>query len=132
MPKEPALEEETSEEDIVRTFMRVVFECSKLLCDHCARNGGARTNSKDVFEFLNKVRQNPSMLIPLIEQDLTYFDGSMYKVPGEIPMTTREGPGHGLARGHRVPQNTAVQACSCMERPTGKGGRLACQGPERF
>ena len=61
------MEEETSEEDIVRTFMRVVFECSKLLCDHCARNGGARTNSKDVFEFLNKVRQNPSMLIPLIE-----------------------------------------------------------------
>jgi hypothetical protein len=28
-----------------------------------------------------------------MQQDLTYFDGSMYKVPGKIPMCTQEGPG---------------------------------------
>jgi uncharacterized protein YkwD len=48
--------------------------------------------SREVWRFQNEVRQNPSVLIPLIQQDLRYFQGNTIYAPGQPGLNTDEGP----------------------------------------
>lgn len=40
------------------------------------------TLAKEVFEFQNKVRQNPSLMIPVLENRLKYFKDKILHMPG--------------------------------------------------
>ncbi|KAM3127860.1 hypothetical protein pb186bvf_020050 [Paramecium bursaria] len=49
--------------------------------------------SKDAFEFLNVIRQDPKAAIPKLEKLLTYFKGKVLNIPGkECGLMTNEGP----------------------------------------
>jgi uncharacterized protein YkwD len=48
--------------------------------------------SYEVWKFQNAVRQNPAILLPLLEQDLKNFRGSTIWTPGEPGLLTQEGP----------------------------------------
>ena len=45
----------------------------------------------DIFEWHNKIRANPQLLIPAIESDIAHFEGDIIYHEGEIPFKTREG-----------------------------------------
>ena len=47
---------------------------------------------KDFFAALNAVRTNPKSLIPDLRKTLKYFKGNTIWVPGQIGMSTQEGP----------------------------------------
>ncbi|CAD8085449.1 unnamed protein product [Paramecium sonneborni] len=48
--------------------------------------------SKEAFEYLNKLRQNPQIAIPKLQEHLKLFKGNILYKPGEIPLQTNEGP----------------------------------------
>ncbi|CAD8171141.1 unnamed protein product [Paramecium pentaurelia] len=48
--------------------------------------------SKEAFEYLNKLRQNPQIAIPKLQEHLKLFKGNVVYKPGEIPLQTNEGP----------------------------------------
>ena len=48
--------------------------------------------SKEVWKFQNEVRQNPKILIPLLEDDIKYFVGKSIYAPGQQGIITNEGP----------------------------------------
>jgi hypothetical protein len=52
----------------------------------------SRELSREVWKFQNEVRQNPKVLIPLLEEDLKYFQGKSIWAPGQPGMATEEGP----------------------------------------
>lgn len=47
--------------------------------------------AKEVFEYHNKLRANPQMIIPLLEQRLACFKGNILHLPGCQAVTTKEG-----------------------------------------
>lgn len=49
------------------------------------------TIEKDFLNELNKVRQNPQSIIPVLEKLLTQFSGNILKRQGEVPLQTNEG-----------------------------------------
>ena len=48
--------------------------------------------SQEAFEYLNKLRQNPKLAIPKLQEHLKLFKGNILYKPGEIPLQTNEGP----------------------------------------
>ncbi|CAK82989.1 unnamed protein product (macronuclear) [Paramecium tetraurelia] len=48
--------------------------------------------SQEAFEYLNKLRQNPKLAIPKLQEHLKLFKGNVLQKPGEIPLQTNEGP----------------------------------------
>ncbi|CAD8077000.1 unnamed protein product [Paramecium primaurelia] len=48
--------------------------------------------SKEAFEYLNKLRQNPQIAISKLQEQLKLFKGNIVYKPGEIPLQTNEGP----------------------------------------
>ncbi|CAD8082988.1 unnamed protein product [Paramecium sonneborni] len=48
--------------------------------------------SKEAFEYLNKMRQNPQIAIPKLQERLKLFKGNVVHKPGETPLQTNEGP----------------------------------------
>jgi len=53
----------------------------------------SKSLAREVGRFLNNVRKDPKILIPIIEDDLQYFEGDTMWKPNEIGMRTNEGPG---------------------------------------
>ncbi|CAD8125984.1 unnamed protein product [Paramecium sonneborni] len=47
--------------------------------------------SKEAFEYLNKVRKDPKIAIPKLQELLQYFKGKTLYKPGEIAIITNEG-----------------------------------------
>lgn len=47
--------------------------------------------AKEVFHAQNKIRKMPQSFIPLLEEKLTQFQGTILCVPGRIPLITSEG-----------------------------------------
>jgi len=47
---------------------------------------------KDVFEAQNKARTNPASFIPKVQETLKFFKGNTIWRPGQIGLTTNEGP----------------------------------------
>jgi uncharacterized protein YkwD len=47
---------------------------------------------EEVLVWHNKLRTDPQSFIPLLEDHLAHFQGNLYKYPGEIPVSTTEGP----------------------------------------
>ncbi|CAK63551.1 unnamed protein product (macronuclear) [Paramecium tetraurelia] len=46
---------------------------------------------KDAFDYLNQVRQNPTLPIPKLQELMKLFKGNVLYKPGEIPLQTNEG-----------------------------------------
>lgn len=45
----------------------------------------------EVFETQNRLRRDPKSFVPKLKSKLQYFEGSKYKVPGQITIVTSEG-----------------------------------------
>lgn len=65
-----------------------------------------------VHEAQNRLRKDPQSFIPILEARLKYFEGSLYKAPGKIPLRTNEGP-------------AAVKECIEVLRKTKPLGEMA-------
>lgn len=46
---------------------------------------------RDIFELHNKLRTNPKMLIPDLQEMLGQFDDYLLKRPGKVTLKTKEG-----------------------------------------
>mmetsp|Transcript_40105 Transcript_40105/g.45825 ORF Transcript_40105/g.45825 Transcript_40105/m.45825 type:complete len:418 (+) Transcript_40105:24-1277(+) len=46
---------------------------------------------RDIFEEQNKARSNPQEFARRLEQQLQFFDDKLLKLPGQIPLKTKEG-----------------------------------------
>jgi hypothetical protein len=45
----------------------------------------------DIFSVTNKMRTDPRYFISYLQERLSYFDGNILRLPGKIPILTREG-----------------------------------------
>ena len=52
----------------------------------------AKELSREVWRFQNEVRRNPKILVPMLEEDLKYFQGKSIWAPGQPGILTDEGP----------------------------------------
>lgn len=50
-----------------------------------------RTLDDEIFAEINKVRDDPTYLVPILEAIVGYYDGTNYKEPGKFERTTEEG-----------------------------------------
>lgn len=46
---------------------------------------------REIFEWHNKLRQDPKVIIPDLEVMLEFFDGMLLKRPGKVTLRTKEG-----------------------------------------
>ena len=55
-------------------------------------NSVEKREDLELFELINKVRENPSCFIPSLQKMVTNFDGELYKRGGDRPnLRTKEG-----------------------------------------
>lgn len=47
--------------------------------------------AKEAFEYLNKLRKDPKIAIPKLNQRVGMFKGKEFHAPGEITLLTNEG-----------------------------------------
>ena len=48
--------------------------------------------SREIFDCVNRLRENPKSFIPILEEEMKYFDGNVLEVPDKIPLELEEGP----------------------------------------
>ena len=47
--------------------------------------------NQEILDLLNQVRKNPRILVPMLEEMKTKFEGMLLKQPGKTSLRTKEG-----------------------------------------